>query len=457
MPPRFKDYLPGSATHLAHMLLSAHQQHALYASQSQPSPSPPPGNETPSPRSESPPHSVPFTTEPNFFGLYRIYPNKPTHIPQDSLEIACDAPSFHEGPSVEGDARRDFLGIPSHAHFSPDDIFAPFSNPTSGIYLAWNYFGLNLKSGVEADRFAQLQQDHRYKTEELKTFSFARETRQLVDFLESKANPFRSDYGWRKSSVEIKLPKENMPSTSESDAPQMTINGVWHRDIIDVITNAFQSEAGLSFNMMPFRQQWKISEHKTVDVFSESYSSPEMLCAHEEISALPHELGDDMERIVASLMFWSDSTQVTQFGNNSMWPFYLSFGNQSKYSCGKPSAAACHHLAYIPKVCVCSYISMLMLNIFLSFPITSRTCIARFVEFLQSKMSLHTASVNYSRRYGTYYSTTSLWMRIAMALSFNVLTGLLGRYTPVFFPIRQITQRSIYTQYVVYLSKLLLI
>ena len=149
--------------------------------------------------------------------------------------------------------------------------------------------------------------------------------------------------------------------------------------------------------MMPFRQQWKISEHKTVDVFLESYSSPEMLHAHEEISALPRELGDDMECIVASLMFWSDSTQVTQFGDNSMWPFYLSFGNQSKYLHSKPLVAACYHLAYILKVCVCSYISKLMLNIFLSFPITFRTCIVRFVEFQQSKMSLHTASMNYSR------------------------------------------------------------
>ncbi|KAI9460307.1 hypothetical protein HD554DRAFT_2176664 [Boletus coccyginus] len=231
-----------------------------------------------------------------------------------------------------------------------DDIFAPFSNPTSGIYLAWNHSGSNLKSGVEADHFVQLQQDHHYNIEELKTFLFACETRQLNDFLESKANPFRSDYGWCKSSVEIKLPKENVPSTSESNAPQMTIDSVWHYDIIDVITNAFQSEAGLSFNMIPFRQQWKISEYKTIDIFLESYSLPEMLCAYKEINALPHEPGDDMECIVASLMFWSDSTQMIQFGDNSMWLFYLSFSNQSKYSHSKPLAAACHHLAYILKL-----------------------------------------------------------------------------------------------------------
>ena len=75
-----------------------------------------------------------------------------------------------------------------------------------------------------------------------------------------------------------------------------------------------------------------------------------MLHAYEEINALPREPGDDMECVVASLMIWSDATHMTNFGNASMWPFYLYFSNQSKYAQGKPTAAACHHLAYIPKV-----------------------------------------------------------------------------------------------------------
>ena len=130
----------------------------------------------------------------------------------------------------------------------------------------------------------------------------------------------------------------------------MTIDGVCHHDLTDVITNVFESDASLLFNMTPFRQRWKVDEEKDIDVFSEAYSSPEMLHAYEEINALPREPGDDMERVIASLMIWSDATHMTNFGDASMWPFYLYFGNQSKYARGKPTVAACHHLAYIPKV-----------------------------------------------------------------------------------------------------------
>lgn len=76
-----------------------------------------------------------------------------------------------------------------------------------------------------------------------------------------------------------------------------------------------------------------------------------MLRADEEVNSLPCECGDDYERVVMPLMFWSNATQLANFGDASLWPIYLFFGNQSKYMCGKPSAGACHHITYIPKVC----------------------------------------------------------------------------------------------------------
>ncbi|KIJ59451.1 hypothetical protein HYDPIDRAFT_100692 [Hydnomerulius pinastri MD-312] len=51
-----------------------------------------------------------------------------------------------------------------------------------------------------------------------------------------------------------------------------------------------------------------------------------------------------------SLMTWSDSTHLTHFSNASLWPFYVFFGNQSKYLCSKPTSMACHHIAYIPSI-----------------------------------------------------------------------------------------------------------
>jgi len=87
-----------------------------------------------------------------------------------------------------------------------------------------------------------------------------------------------------------------------------------------------------------------------IRIHQEIYDSDAMLEAHEEINALPRDPSDDLERVVAPLMVWSDSTHLASFGDASLWPFYLYFGNQSKYTWAKSTADACHHLAYIPTV-----------------------------------------------------------------------------------------------------------
>ena len=49
-------------------------------------------------------------------------------------------------------------------------------------------------------------------------------------------------------------------------------------------------------------------------------------------------------------MFWSDSTQLAQFGHSNAWPIYLFFGNLSKYICASVASGACHPIAFIPPV-----------------------------------------------------------------------------------------------------------
>ncbi|KIO04854.1 hypothetical protein M404DRAFT_142158 [Pisolithus tinctorius Marx 270] len=163
-------------------------------------------------------------------------------------------------------------------------------------------------------------------------------------------NPFKEEYGWRRSAVTVRLPNEKSKWPSESAAPEMIIDGVWHRDLIDIITSTFQSEQFKTFHTTPFRQCWQVSDDHVIDILSEAYSSPEMLHAHEDVNKLPCELDGDLEHVVACLMLWSDSTHLTNFRDTSMWPFYMYFGNQSKYLRGKPTAMACHHVAYIPKL-----------------------------------------------------------------------------------------------------------
>lgn len=105
------------------------------------------------------------------------------------------------------------------------------------------------------------------------------------------------------------------------------------------------------FHFTPFKQFHK--SHPDADpvrVHDEIYSSDAMIEAYEKLQRQPAEPGCTLERVVLSLMFWSDSTHLASFGNASLWPLYLFFGNQSKWVRGKPRSGACHHVAYIPKV-----------------------------------------------------------------------------------------------------------
>jgi hypothetical protein len=60
----------------------------------------------------------------------------------------------------------------------------------------------------------------------------------------------------------------------------------------------------------------------------------------------------DLPRVVAGLMFWSDVTHLTSFGDAKIWPLYMFFGNESKYFRCKPSSNLCHHVAYFQSVSV---------------------------------------------------------------------------------------------------------
>ncbi|THG96656.1 hypothetical protein EW026_g5211 [Hermanssonia centrifuga] len=64
-------------------------------------------------------------------------------------------------------------------------------------------------------------------------------------------------------------------------------------------------------------------------VFSELYNSDAMNEEYERIKAVPRADGCKLETVIASIMLWSDSTHLAQFGNASLWPIYAFFGNQS--------------------------------------------------------------------------------------------------------------------------------
>jgi hypothetical protein len=120
--------------------------------------------------------------------------------------------------------------------------------------------------------------------------------------------------------------------------------------LIDIITEVFEDGITTTFHMMSFHHMWKVLKEQSIEVFLEAYASPAMMEAYIEVNSLPHEPDDNLKCVIASLMMYSDLTHLLNFGDASLWPFYLFLSNESKYTCGKPTACTCHHIAYIPSV-----------------------------------------------------------------------------------------------------------
>jgi hypothetical protein len=182
------------------------------------------------------------------------------------------------------------------------------------------------------------------------------ENRRLDVYLkDTPESTSQREDGWLESSVQIRLPldKRKMP---ETEAAEFEVEGVHHRDIIDVISSVYQSDVVQTFNHVPFKHYWKPSETAPPErLYGEFFSSDVMLGADDDICESCDRCSendlDSLETITVPLLLYSDSTHLASFGTASCWPMYLFIGSQSKYIRDKPTSSSCHHIAYMPKVC----------------------------------------------------------------------------------------------------------
>jgi len=105
------------------------------------------------------------------------------------------------------------------------------------------------------------------------------------------------------------------------------------------------------FHYEPYELLWKSgNEAEEVQVHGELYTSAAFLAEHKKLLQSPPEPGCDALRAIVALMFWSDETHLTSFGNAKLWPCFLYFGNDSKYWWAKPSCHLCNHIVYFQMV-----------------------------------------------------------------------------------------------------------
>ncbi|KZT20578.1 hypothetical protein NEOLEDRAFT_1158607 [Neolentinus lepideus HHB14362 ss-1] len=274
----------------------------------------------------------------NAFGLLREYcGDVPKADPEDEIPLedlqasgSRDAPMTPSAKSTMGE-------------LSP---YGPYPNLSSMMLGNWFWSSGPSKTKADLSRLTKdVLESPYFNTEDLRAANWDKIDSQLSA---DHNQFFDSSDGWIKASVSIKV-----PSGDRSVPPHdFVVENLYHRRLVEVIRSVCEDPSSEKFQYTPYRLIWQppfLGEPEE-NVHSELYFSQAYLQAHRELHESPREPGCDRPRAIIAHMFWSDSTQLTDFSSASLWPVYNLFGNQSKYTRGRPRANACHHVAYLPKL-----------------------------------------------------------------------------------------------------------
>ena len=124
-----------------------------------------------------------------------------------------------------------------------------------------------------------------------------------------------------------------------------------YRPLTSVIKTVFSEPLSKFFHLTPFKHIWRSPSGHDQCLYDELYMSDAWNKAHDKIQKQRRTNGCQLEHIIAGMMFWSNSTQLAQFGHASTWPVYLFFGNLSKYIRTSPGSGTCHLITFTPSVC----------------------------------------------------------------------------------------------------------
>jgi hypothetical protein len=285
-------------------------------------------------------------TPPNKFGIYRIYPQRPTQDPDDEVPVTarCAAPTFETGEPPSVAPRRTII------EDVPENPFGPFLNWSTSLLMRWwiahKTHSLEVLQSLYDDVLAQ----EKFKLEEIRAPPF--NAKAEMARLDKSANMQDAEDGWIVDSVSIPVPCEGVQQ-EEATAHRYKVEGILHRKFMPVIRAACLEATSKLWNLTPYKVMYISGPNAQPQrVQQEMYTSDCMYGDYVEISRRPdikrHYPG--VEIVIVGLMIWSDATHLTSFGTASLWPIYLFFGNLSKYIRERPSKRAAHHMAYIPKL-----------------------------------------------------------------------------------------------------------
>ncbi|TFK33056.1 hypothetical protein BDQ12DRAFT_700924 [Crucibulum laeve] len=198
--------------------------------------------------------------------------------------------------------------------------------------------GSNVKSNMEVDKLVDevlLHPD--FNLEDIKGFKAQRVANQINKNNESEGS-IRDQFEEASVSIDVPLGCSATPSRT------FQIPGLHFQRLTSLIHTAFAHPLAAHFHLSSYKlYHTSPANNKTQRVFSEVYDS-------DWAPNPPDDPHCKCEKVVAAMMFWSDSTHLANFRTAKLWLIYMFLGNLSKYIRAMPNSSACQHVAYIPSL-----------------------------------------------------------------------------------------------------------
>ncbi|KAF7317520.1 hypothetical protein MKEN_00838600 [Mycena kentingensis (nom. inval.)] len=322
-----------------------------------PPPAPPEPPPQPDPEPELNPHPHPeldpplrrwVVTQPNSFGVYKVYMRQPTHDPDRKRQTAdlCRTSELQEA-------------------VVPKDTtpwFHPFENATHALIMSYHWLepkdstaGTNMLLDIMRDPAGDFRQADigQFKIEH---------GNKLLD-----APPGEPPKGWNFGTVTLRVPPGKHAGVA-CGILEIEVPNILYRRLVDVMREAFTTPAFERLHTTPFSlragpkpKPGQRSPYDTPDIELDDYGLPLLPPGHQELlgemynsqrtfKAYHNLPACEEEPVIVDLMPFSDGTHLAQFGTASLQPGYLFLGNRSKYERAKPSANTHFHFVYFPKL-----------------------------------------------------------------------------------------------------------
>lgn len=377
----------------------------------------------------------------NLFGLYRrFFGDKfPSHDPDTEL-------STHDLSDVI--VNDETIGLPAPA-LEGTGRYGPYPNHSAFALGEWFWNNGAQKSKSDFKHLVGIITDPAFRPEDVQGLNWDRIDQQLGDSGSDADWIDEPDAGWTRTPVTIQVPFPYKINRRDRNRPaplhlqDFVVPDFYHRSIVSILKERLSSKEAQHFHMEPYELRWQANEKsKSTRVHGEIYTSPAFIEAHHALQESAGEPGCDLPRVVVALMFSSDATQLTSFGQARVWPLYMNFGNDSKYRRSKPSLHLCDHVAYFQKVMSFTYVlhALLMIN--------SSQAVSKILSRCMPERNVHRGyswsivTVNLSMPSGKLFLMKNSWMHTNMELSFKAQMACIVDSTCGFLHILQTIQKS---------------